>query len=279
MSNTENTGKVILAGAGPGDPELITVKTIRYLRKADVVVVDRLVSHEIISEYVKADALVIYAGKQAGKGYSTRQTTINQLLVEHALKGKLVVRLKGGDVSIFSNILDELQALKENNIPFEIIPGITAALGAAAYAAIPLTARDHSIAVRFLTYYTPEVLSEAYWKELASTNDTLVFYMSAESLLKAISKLKEHGIDRSKSIALVEQATTPKQRVRVFEFDEEFSPEKLQFLSPGLVIIGKVVSLHKMFQWKENYKGSDYYFQPLSKAMSVVKSDNEVNAS
>lgn len=279
MSNAENTGKVILAGAGPGDPELITVKTIRFLRKADVVVVDRLVSHEIISEYVKADALVIYAGKQAGKGYSTRQTTINQLLVEHALKGKLVVRLKGGDVSIFSNILDELHALAENNIPYEIIPGITAALGAAAYSAIPLTARDHSIAVRFLTYYTPEVLSEEYWKELATTNDTLVFYMSAESLLKAISKLKEHNIDRSKSIALVEQATTPKQRVRVFEFEEDFNAEKLQFLSPGLVIIGKVVSLHKKFQWKENYNGEDYYFQPLSKAMSVIKTDNEVNAS
>ncbi len=278
MQSPINIGKVILAGAGPGDPELITAKAIRYLRLADVVIVDRLVSHEIIEEYVKADATVIYAGKQSGKGYSTRQTTINQLLVEHAMNGKLVVRLKGGDVSIFSNILDELQALTEHDIPYEVIPGVTAALGAAAYSGIPLTARDHSVAVRFLTYYDPEILSDAYWSELANTNDTLVFYMSAESLPKAIENLKRHHVDHSKQIALIEQATTSKQRVRVFSF-ENFPPERLEFLSPGLVVIGKVVSLHEKFKWRQNYEGDEYYFQPLTKAMSVIRTGNQVNAS
>lgn len=278
MSNT-TTGKVILAAAGPGDPELITVRATRFLQKADVVITDRLVSSQIIEEYVSPDALVIYAGKQAGKGYSTRQTTINQLLLDYALQGKLVVRLKGGDVSIFSNVLDELETLVANDIPYEIIPGVTSALGAAAYAGIPLTARDHSTAVRFLTYYKSDVVSDEYWKELAKTDDTLVFYMSGESLVKVISKLREQNIGSDKSIALIEQATTPFQRVRIFKFEEEISAEKVQFISPGLVIIGKVVSLHEKFKWLKNYQGNEYYFQPLNKALNAAVADTAIHTS
>lgn len=278
MSNT-TTGKVILAAAGPGDPELITVRATRFLQKADVVITDRLVSSQIIEEYVSPDALVIYAGKQAGKGYSTRQTTINQLILDYALQGKLVVRLKGGDVSIFSNVLDELETLVANDIPYEIIPGVTSALGAAAYAGIPLTARDHSTAVRFLTYYKSDVVSDEYWKELAKTDDTLVFYMSGESLVKVISKLREQNIGSDKSIALIEQATTPFQRVRIFKFEEEISAEKVQFISPGLVIIGKVVSLHEKFKWLKNYQGNEYYFQPLNKALNAAVADTAIHTS
>jgi uroporphyrin-III C-methyltransferase/precorrin-2 dehydrogenase/sirohydrochlorin ferrochelatase/uroporphyrin-III C-methyltransferase len=278
MSNT-TTGKVILAAAGPGDPELITVRATRFLQKADVVITDRLVSSQIIEEYVSPDALVIYAGKQAGKGYSTRQTTINQLILDYALQGKLVVRLKGGDVSIFSNVLDELETLVANDIPYEIIPGVTSALGAAAYAGIPLTARDHSTAVRFLTYYKSDVVSDEYWKELAKTDDTLVFYMSGESLVKVISKLREQNISSDKSIALIEQATTPFQRVRIFRFEEEISAEKVQFISPGLVIIGKVVSLHEKFKWLKNYQGNEYYFQPLNKALNAAVADTAIHTS
>src|SRR4051812_18276246 len=124
MNEQQKKGKVILAGAGPGDPELISLKAVKALQQADVVILDRLVSSEIIDEHVPEDTLVIYAGKQAGKGYSTRQSTINQMLVNYANDGKNVVRLKGGDVSIFSNVLDELQALVDHSIPFEIIPGI-----------------------------------------------------------------------------------------------------------------------------------------------------------
>jgi len=131
MLKQTTKGKVILIGAGPGDPELLTLKAARWLQKADVVLTDRLVSHEIIQEFVNDEAEVIPVGKQCRRGASTPQSSINELMVEYALQGKLVVRLKGGDVSIFSNVLDELQVLAEHNIAYEIVPGVTAALGAA----------------------------------------------------------------------------------------------------------------------------------------------------
>jgi uroporphyrin-III C-methyltransferase/precorrin-2 dehydrogenase/sirohydrochlorin ferrochelatase/uroporphyrin-III C-methyltransferase len=277
MSDTQKIGKVILAGAGPGDPELISLKAVKALRQADVVILDRLVSSEIIDEHVRPDALVIYAGKQAGKGYSTRQSTINQMLVEYALQGKNVVRLKGGDVSIFSNVLDELQALVDHSIPFEMIPGISAALGAAAYSGIPLTARDHSTAVRFLTYFKKELLSDEYWKELAATDDTLVFYMSGETLPKIIQKLSANNVSSEKSLALIEQATTPNQRVRVFELNKYTDTSSISFISPALLIVGKTVVLHERFKWKENYEGAGYYFQPLTSALTTADADEMVN--
>src|SRR4029079_17466424 len=163
--NNNIKGKVILAGAGPGDPELITVKVAKYLQQADVVLTDRLVSDEILTKYVHPDAEVIHVGKQCRRGVSTPQETINDLLVHYALLGKLVVRLKGGDVSFFSNIKDELDTLVANNITYEIVPGVTAASGAAAYAGIPLTARDYATAVRFLTYYKSDIVPDKYWKE------------------------------------------------------------------------------------------------------------------
>ncbi|HSB93693.1 MAG TPA: uroporphyrinogen-III C-methyltransferase [Flavitalea sp.] len=277
MSDNNKIGKVVLAGAGPGDPELISLKAVKALYNADVVILDRLVSSEIIDEHVHPDALVIYAGKQAGKGYSTRQSTINQMLVEYALQGKNVVRLKGGDVSIFSNVLDELQALVDHSIPFEMIPGISAALGAAAYAGIPLTARDHSTAVRFLTYFKKETLPDEYWKELAATEDTLVFYMSGETLPKIIQKLAANNVSTQKSLALIEQATTPNQRVRVFELNQYTDTSSISFISPALLIVGKTVALHERFKWKANYEGEGYYFQPLTSALTNVDADEMVN--
>ncbi len=136
----------------------------------------------------------MYVGKQCRRGVSTPQKTINELIVQYALEGKLVVRLKGGDVSIFSNILDELETVVANNIPYEIVPGVTAALGAAAYAGIPLTARGYSTAVRLLTYYKSDIVTDEYWKELAETDDTLVFYMSSETLDNIVTKLTENNI-------------------------------------------------------------------------------------
>ncbi len=182
MNQLFKKGKVIIAGAGPGDPELLTLKTARFLQNADVVLTDRLVSEQIIENFISPDAEIIHVGKQCRRGISTPQETINELMVHHALLGKLVVRLKGGDVSIFSNILDELEALVAHNISYEIIPGVTAASGAAAFAGIPLTARGYATSVRFLTYYKSDIVTEDYWKELANTNDTLVFYMSSETL-------------------------------------------------------------------------------------------------
>ena len=153
MNSVIQKGKVILAGAGPGDPDLITVKAANFLQQADVVLTDRLVSKVILSRYTKPSAEIIEVGKQCRRGISTPQQTINELLVRYASQGKLVVRLKGGDISFFSNVLDELEALVANEIAYEIVPGVTAASGAAAYAGMPLTARDHATAVRFLTYY------------------------------------------------------------------------------------------------------------------------------
>ena len=203
MSATINKGKVIIAGAGPGDPELVTLKTLRYLQEADVVLTDRLVSNEILTCYVNPRAEIIYVGKQCRKGSSTPQATINDLMVEYATNNKLVVRLKGGDVSIFSNVLDELETLVNNNIPYEIIPGVTAALGAAAYSGIPLTARGYSTAVRFVTYYRSDVVTDEYWKELAATSDTIVFYMSAETLGSVVKNLLLHGISDDKKLLLL----------------------------------------------------------------------------
>jgi uroporphyrin-III C-methyltransferase/precorrin-2 dehydrogenase/sirohydrochlorin ferrochelatase/uroporphyrin-III C-methyltransferase len=265
MSQQLKTGRVILAGAGSGDPELITLKAVRYLKKADVVLVDRLVSNEIITLFVNPGAEIIHVGKQCRRGISTPQETINNLMIQSALLGKLVVRLKGGDVSIFSNILDELETLVANNIPYEIIPGVTAALGAAAFAGIPLTARDHATSVRFLTYYKSEVITDDYWKELANTNDTLVFYMSSETLPKIVEKLSANNIHEDKLLAIVEQATTPFQRVRItnlYEFEKEF--KGASFISPSLIIIGNVVSLHEKFKWLENSDSNEYYFKPIT---------------
>src|SRR6478736_3102527 len=181
MKHNKQIQKVIFAGAGPGDPELVTLKTVRHLRNADVIITDRLVSDVILNTYANPGALILHAGKQRKREGSTPQHIINELLVEYALQGKRVLRLKGGDVSVFSNLLDELRALIRYGIPYEIVPGITAACGAAAYAAIPLTARNHAQAVRLLTLHQADLISGTYWEELAHTEDSLVFYMSGDN--------------------------------------------------------------------------------------------------
>jgi len=276
MQANKTYGKVILAAAGPGDPELVTIKTVRYLQQADVVLADRLVSEVILQEYVRANAEIVYVGKQCSRGSSTPQYTINELMVQYAAQGKLVVRLKGGDASMFSNILDELNTLVQHGIPYEIIPGVTAALGAAAYAGIPLTARGYTTAVRFLTSYKQEVVTETYWKELAETNDTLVFYMSSETLDYVVDSLVKNNIAADKMLAVIEQATTPLQNVHVtniYKYEEQLRGQK--FVSPSLVIIGRVVALHEQFKWIENSHTTEHYFKPLAKVITR-KSDSEI---
>lgn len=257
-------GKVILAGAGPGDPELITLKALRYLQQADVVITDRLVSEDLLIQNVKPGASVIYVGKQAGQNASTPQVVINALLVEHATNNQLVVRLKGGDITFFSNVLDELKTLVEHRIPYEIVPGVTAASGAAAYAGIPLTARGYASAVRFLTYYRAVVWDEASWKDLAATDDTLVFYMSADVLDTLIEKLLDNRISSDKYLAVVEQATTSSQNVSLFNLrDYEEKMRGVQLASPTLIIIGRVAALHEEFRWWVNNQNGDTYFTPV----------------
>ncbi len=262
-----NAGKVILAGAGPGDPELITLKALRYLQTADVVLSDRLVSGEILSCYVNPRAEIVYVGKQCRQGNSTPQSSINTLMVKYAREDKLVVRLKGGDVSIFSNILDELKTLVEAGVPYEIIPGVTAAAGAAAYSGIPLTARGYSTAVRFVTCYRSDMLTAEYWRDLALTSDTLVFYMSAGTLDSVVDSLLENGVGDDKMLAVISQATTPQQRVatcRLRNYKKEFGA----YISPTIAIIGKVVALHADFAWLKNAEAPGTYFE---NGQSVVK--------
>jgi len=267
-----HTGKVVIAGAGPGDPELLTLKAAAYLHKADVVLTDRLVSERILQRYVNPIAQVIFVGKEGRKDGSTLQEKINRLLVYYAIQGKLVVRLKGGDISVFSNILGELETLKANNIPYELVPGITAAAGAAAYSGIPLTARGHANGVRFLTYYEGDVHDDAYWYELAGTDHTLVFYMSGETPDALAGHLLRHGIDENKAIAVIEQATTPCQRVFTATF-KELKNGKVQhgFVSPRLLIIGSVVRLHETFGWLPDSPETKSYFPHVADKISVQK--------
>lgn len=257
-------GKVIFIGAGPGDPELLTIKALRWLQRAEIVIADRLVSPEILTGYTTPAATIIPVGKQSHQSGSTAQETINELLLRHATAGRLVVRLKGGDISIFSNILDELQTLTAHGIQFELVPGITAALGAAAYAGIPLTARGHSAAVRILTSYRHDLRDDGYWRELAHTEDTLVFYMSSDPVDGLVTRLLELGIPADRWIALVEQATTPRQRVISWPIREYLANAAgARYASPTLIIIGRVASLHSSFRWLADGRIGDLYFPPI----------------
>lgn len=245
-------GKVILAGAGPGDAELITVKLQQRLAEAEVIIVDRLVNPEIIDLYAKPDALVLMTGKKGYSEGSASQEDINKLLVAHAQNGKIVLRLKGGDVAFFSNVLDELLSLSEAGISYEIIPGISAASGASAYAGIPLTARGYAKGVQFVTFNPSSFHSRDKWKCWATTNDTLVFYMAAGNINALTELLLRHSKRPSTPLAVIEQATTGFQKVHITTLNDcsaDFAGKK--FSSPSLVIVGDVVKLHEKFNWYE----------------------------
>jgi uroporphyrin-III C-methyltransferase len=250
MSITSRLGKVIIAGAGPGDAELITVKLQKRLGEADIIITDRLVNPEIIAIHANKNAPVILTGKEGFNQASYSQKQINDLIIEYALQGKNVLRLKGGDVAFFSNVLDELESLVQHNIEFEIIPGITAASGVSAYAGIPLTARNYSQGVHFITFNPSSEISVVKWKVLADTHDTIVFYMASKNLANLANLLLQSDAPPGKPIAIIEQATTIYQRVHVSTLANcaaDFANKK--FTSPSLVIVGDVVKLHESFQW------------------------------
>jgi uroporphyrin-III C-methyltransferase len=260
MNKQHKFGQVVFIGAGPGDPELLTIKALRFLEKADVILTDRLASPEIIEKYANPSADVVYVGKQCSKGIFTPQEEINQLMVEFALQGQNVVRLKGGDATLFSNILDELQILKENNVEYIIIPGVSAAFGAASYTGIPLTARGYSRGVRFQTLYDVANVTSEQWKDWVSTEDTLVFYMSGQRIKKLITIFNELNVSNEKQIAIVEQATTVEQKTTIYNFsDIEQNFPSFDFV-PTLIIIGKVVQLHEQFKWFAEKENTISYF-------------------
>jgi uroporphyrin-III C-methyltransferase len=250
MSIQTHTGRVILAGAGPGDPDLITVKLQKELAIAEVIIVDRLVNPAIVHAFASKNALVIQAGKQGYNDASVSQQEISALIIGYALNGKNVLRLKGGDIAFFSNVLDELIALQSNNIPFAIIPGITAASGASAYASIPLTARGYSQSVQFITFNPHNYYSTEKWKSLATSSDTLVFYMAAKNIIDLTELLLRYSRKPQTPLAVIEQATTDHQQVHLTTLKQcaiDFAGK--EFSSPSLVIIGEVVKLHKSFNW------------------------------
>ncbi len=247
-SDIQDRGEVWLVGAGPGDPDLLTFRALRLMQQADVVLYDRLVSDKILN-LTRRDADRIYVGKKRSK-HAVPQGKINQLLVDLAKQGKSVLRLKGGDPFIFGRGGEEIELLAESNIPFQIVPGITAASGCATYAGIPLTHRNHAQSCMFVTGHLKNGTVDLNWKLLANANQTVVIYMGLVGLPIICQQLLAHGVAASMPIALVEQGTTKRQRV--FTSTLESMPEKIKgkdIHAPTLIIIGTVVSLHESLQW------------------------------
>lgn len=241
-------GEVYLVGAGPGDPELLTLKALRLMQQADVVIYDRLVSAPIL-ELCRRDAEKVYVGK-ARSNHAVPQEGINALLVKYAQAGKRVCRLKGGDPFIFGRGGEEIQELYEAGVSFQVIPGITAASGCAAYAGIPLTHRDYAQSVRFLTGHLKEGSPELPWSELVYEQQTLVLYMGLVGLESICEKLIAHGQRADMPVALISKGTTPEQKVVVGTLADIASKVAQHHIqAPTLTIIGEVVNLREQLKW------------------------------
>lgn len=241
-------GEVYLVGAGPGDPDLLTFRALRLMQKADVVVYDNLVSKPIV-EMTRRDAERIFVGKKRAD-HTLRQEEINELLVRLAKEGKRVLRLKGGDPFIFGRGGEEIETLAAEGIPFQVVPGITAASGVASYAGIPLTHRDHAQACMFVTGHLKDGTMNLDWEQLARPRQTVVVYMGLHGLDTLCAKLIEHGLPDTTPIAIVQQGTTPNQRVITGTLATlPAIAEREQPQPPTLIIVGGVVTLRDKLAW------------------------------
>lgn len=247
-------GKVYLVGAGPGDPKLITVKGMECLQQADVVVYDRLANPALL-EYAPTHAERIFCGKYPDN-HTMRQEAINQLLAEKALGGLTVVRLKGGDPSVFGRVGEEAEHLARFGIPFEIVPGVTAGIAAPAYAGIPVTHREYGSSFAVVTGHLREEKPEQAvekWRALAQGIDTVAFYMGIGNLPMIRKQLIEHGKDPKTPVAVIAWGTLPEQATvtGTLEDIEQRLADNPQITNPAIILVGDVVRLREKIQWFE----------------------------
>ncbi|MBR9985209.1 MAG: uroporphyrinogen-III C-methyltransferase [Desulfosarcina sp.] len=253
MHSNDETGKVFLVGAGPGDPGLITVKGAHCIARADVVVYDYLASPTLLA-HANPDAEIIYVGKKGGD-HILPQEGINALIVEKAKQGKLVARLKGGDPFIFGRGGEEAEVLVSAGIPFEVVPGVTAAIGASAYAGIPLTHRDYTSDVAFITGHEDPTKAESSvdWHALATGIGTLVFFMGVKNLPTIAANLVANGRSADTPTAVIRWGTTPKQKTVTATLGTIVDETRSAGIkAPAIIIVGGVVNLRKTMQWFEN---------------------------
>jgi uroporphyrin-III C-methyltransferase len=242
-------GRVYLVGAGPGDPKLLTVKAVELLKEADVIIYDRLVGEEILNLAPKK-AEKIYVGKRTGK-HEVPQDKITELIIEKAQKGGKVVRLKGGDPFIFGRGGEEAEALAEKGIEFEVVPGVSSAVVAPAYAGIPLTHRDYASSVAIITGHRAGDAERVIdWAKIADAVDTMVILMGVESLDAIVSKLLEGGVRPDKPVAIVESGTYPQQRTLISTLKAVVAEAKAkQIKPPSVIVIGDVANLGRKLAW------------------------------
>lgn len=258
-------GKVYIVGAGPGDPDLITVKGLRAIKEADVILYDRLINKQLL-DYAKPDAELIFVGKLPHY-HGVIQDRINSLLVQYGKKGKVVTRLKGGDPFVFGRGAEEAEVLAEAGVPFEIVPGITSGIAAPAYAGIPVTHRDYSSSFAIVTGHMREGKDDSIkWESLATGIDTLAIYMGVGNLPYICQQLTKYGRQGDTPVALVHWGTTNVQKTVTGTLDtivEIVQQEKVE--NPSMIVVGEVVKVREKIQWFEK----EQYLQKLCQEISV----------